>query len=181
MNIKLWEISFGKPSLISLDNVTMSFKRNGDVLLNSPSVIANFGPVLVMVVMVLISNQFLVENMFLPCPHFQEAMEVDGKNQFPTKKLRHIAATVLTASNVITVKRYRRSIFPKESKIFKFFTDNYPENYECPERYFRATYLNPFDTSQLIRNQCGTKVSYMQDDKCSESRRVAKGVLQEGF
>ena len=28
----------------------------------------------------------------------EEAMEVDGKNQSPTKKLRHIAATVLTAS-----------------------------------------------------------------------------------
>merc|ERR1719462_261393 len=105
MNIKLWEISFGKPSSISNENVTMSSKRNGDVLSNSPSVIVNFGPALVMVVMVLILNQFSEVNMFLPCPHYQQVMEVDGKSQLPTKKLRHIVAMVLTASNVITVNR----------------------------------------------------------------------------
>ena len=181
MNTKSWEISFGKPSLISVDNVSMSSKLNGDVLSNSLSAIVNFGPALVMVVTALILNQFLEGSMFLPCLYFQQTTEVDGQSQLPKKKLINIAATVLNASNVITVNRYHTYIFLKNSSIFKEFTDSYPENYECPERYFRATYLNPFDTSQLIRNQCGTKVSYMQDDKCSESRRVAKGVLQEWF
>ena len=50
---------------------------------------------------------------------------------------------------------------------------------QCESKTFRAYYVNPFATNQLIYNQCSTVIGYRTNNLCEDSTRVyRKGVTQ---
>ena len=50
---------------------------------------------------------------------------------------------------------------------------------QCESKTFRAYYVNPFATNQLIYNQCSTVIGYRTNNLCEDSTRVyKKGVTQ---